>query len=413
MILLSTFRRDADPFSPARVFGFVWCLAVGLADLKFSGLQHEWNATSWVLLWLGIGSFLVGTYVSYVVNFTRPLVPLRRMRELLRRQEVREGRLFMLVLISGLVYCAAFVVNYMIRGWLPILVIGKNISRVEYNVSGLTLFLYSAAFVVFFTVLYHLQVRGRTGRKRLLALLTVVVVGSYFLLLQRFQIIMAAMLCFVLLFYATRNVRIKTVLPLVGAVVGFFYWMSSLRLSHLASAFLYKMGKMRFSADFAFLTEPYMYVVMNLENFARSVNLQEYYTYGYFTFDFVTAVAGLKYWIVEYFNLDRTPFLESGYNTYTAFWWFYSDFGVPGLALIPLVLGFSTGELYYRMRGAPSIKNVTAYGVMVFVMFISFFVFPMMHLWFMYNMLALYWILRWTVLPGREDAALAGVTVPS
>jgi oligosaccharide repeat unit polymerase len=412
-IVLSVFRRDADPFSPARVFGFVWCLAVGLADLKFSALQHDWNLNGWLLLIIGIGSFLVGTFVSYVLHLDRALIPIRTMRVMLRDEEVREGRLFVLVLVSGAVYCGAFLANYMIRGWLPIFVIGKNISRVEFNVSGLTLFLYSAAFVVFFTMLYHLQVRGRSGRKRLLAVLSVVVVGSYFLLLQRFQIIMAAMLCFILLFYATRNVRLRNMLPLVAAVVGFFYWMSSLRLSHLASAFLYKAGKMRFSADFAFLTEPYMYVVMNLENFARSVNLQEYYTYGYFTFDFVTAIAGLKYWIVEYFNLDRTPFLESGYNTYTAFWWFYSDFGVLGLALIPLVLGFSTGEVYYRMRSAPSIKNVTAYGVMVFVMFISFFVFPMMHLWFMYNMLALYWILRWTMIPRQQSSRLAGASVPS
>jgi hypothetical protein len=62
------------------------------------------------------------------------------------------------------------------------------------------------------------------------------------------------------------------------------------------------------------------------------------------------------------------------------------------------MLGFGIGLLYYRMRTDPTIKRVTAYGVMVFVMFVSFFVFPMPFLWFEYNMLALYLILRWTVM---------------
>ena len=71
--------------------------------------------------------------------------------------------------------------------------------------------------------------------------------------------------------------------------------------------------------------------------------------------------------------------------------------------MIPLVLGFGTGILYYRMRTCPTIKRLTAYGVMVFVMFVSFFVFPMPFLWFEYNMLALYLILRWTMMPPKTD----------
>jgi oligosaccharide repeat unit polymerase len=142
-----------------------------------------------------------------------------------------------------------------------------------------------------------------------------------------------------------------------------------------------------------------MYFVMNLENFARSVNHLDYHTYGYFTFDFITSIAGLKYWIVEYFNLERMPYLISGYNTYTAFWWFYSDFGVIGLALIPWVLGFSAGLLYYRMRSRPTIKSVTAYGVMIFIMLFSFFNFPISFLWFEYNLLMIYLFLRWVMIP--------------
>ena len=149
---------------------------------------------------------------------------------------------------------------------------------------------------------------------------------------------------------------------------------------------------------------------MNLENFARAVNRLEYHTFGYFTFDFVTAIAGLKYWISDYFGVDRMPYLISGYNTYTAFWSFYRDFGIIGLVLIPLLLGFGISMMYYRMRRKPSIKSVTAYGVMVFVMVISFFNFPISFLWFEYNVLALYWLLRWTM-PKKEEEAPASAAL--
>jgi hypothetical protein len=106
------------------------------------------------------------------------------------------------------------------------------------------------------------------------------------------------------------------------------------------------------------------------------------------------------------------PFLFSAYNTYTAFWWFYSDFGVIGLAVIPFVMGSGIGLMYYRMRRFPSLTNVTTYGVMVFVMFISFFVFPIAYLWFEYNMLALFLILRSIVVRSKEPVLAPSIAGP-
>jgi oligosaccharide repeat unit polymerase len=214
---------------------------------------------------------------------------------------------------------------------------------------------------------------------------------------------MAAMMCFTLLYYVTHQIRLKTALPLFVAIAGFFYWIATLRLGSLLATYTYYSARMKFPIAYALLTEPYMYVVMNLENFARSVNRLEHFTYGYFSFDSIVSISGIEKWAGEYFGIDRYPFLVSGYNTYTAFWVFYRDFGVIGLVVIPLMLGFCIGLLYYRMRTDPTIKKVTAYGVMVFIMSVSFFVFPLPFLWFEYNMLALYLILRWTMMPPKTD----------
>lgn len=408
-IFLSTFRHKADLLSPARLFGFIWCLSIGLTELKFSALQHVWSPESWVLLLMGIGAFLIGTFVAYVLNFETKLLTLREIRERLKMEKVREGRLFWLIVASFLVYASAYYANYHVRGWLPVDVIGTAISRVDFNVSGLTLWLYTATFIIFFVMLYFLLVRQRPWRKFFLAAVFVLTVSSFFLLLMRYPIIMAMVMGFALLYYSTNYIRLSTALPLFGIVAAFFFWISSLRFSTVVSTYLYSVSKMRFAKEYAFFTEPYMYVVTNLENFARSVDKGEYHTFGYFTLDFITAMAGLKYWALEYFNFDRTPYLTSNYNTYTAFYWFYSDFGVIGLGLIPFVLGLSAGLLYYRVRTQPTLRRIAAYSVVVFVMFISYFNFPPSFLWFEYNMLALIIFFSWAFPRNSEtrEAAMA------
>ncbi|HEX9658086.1 MAG TPA: O-antigen polymerase [Bacteroidota bacterium] len=401
-IILTTLNRGADPLSPTRIFAFMWSIAIALTELKYSAFQHEWNAQSWILLLIPIGSFLLGTFVAYVVNLEKDLVPIHKMRVRLNAERVREKQLFWLICLVTTVYAISYLANFLIKGWLPIEAAEKHVSRVDFNVTGLSFLTYLVPSIMFFVVLYFLKVQAKKGKKVVLAILFLVVLGSFLLFVSRFQIIMIIIICVTLFYYSTQYIRFRTGLTLFLFVTGFFYWISSIRLSHLVATYLHTASRMRFSKDYALFTEPYMYFVMNLENFGRSVNLLESHTYGYYTFDFITAMSGLKYWVYDYFRMERHPFLISSYNTYTSFWPFYSDFGVVGLALIPLVLGLGIGMLYYQMRIRPSTKNVTAYGVMVFVMFLSFFIFPLSWLWFELNMLVIYLGLRWTMIPWKE-----------
>jgi len=398
-IVLSGFRKNADPFSPGRVFGLIWGLSIGLADLKFSGFQHEWRTTSWILLLLAVVAFFVGTFAAYVVFLRRPLMPLRRIREVLGKEVIHESRLFWVTLASGIVYAVAYVLNYLAKGWLPIEAAARDMSRTEFNVTGLTFLIYLVPSVLYFVILYFVKVKGARAKKLLLGVFGLMILISFLLFVSRFQIMMLAVVSFTFFFYATKHVRLRTAMIALFGAAGFFFWISSIRWSSFVAEFLYWSSRMKFPRDYAFLTEPYMYFVMNLENFARAVQKLEQFSYGYYTFDFITAIAGLKYWVYEYFNFERLPFLVSGYNTYTSFWLFYRDFGVIGLVAFPFLLGFGTALLYYRMRSMPSLRNVTAYGVMLFVITMSFFVFPLSFLWFEFNLLLIYVALRWTTIP--------------
>jgi hypothetical protein len=124
------------------------------------------------------------------------------------------------------------------------------------------------------------------------------------------------------------------------------------------------------------------------------MNHIDQFTYGYYTFDFVTSLTGIKHWMQEYFNLEETPFLFSGYNTYTAFWTYYRDFGVFGLFSIGLLGGSGISALYYSMRKKPKFHTLAAYCIAVFVMLMSFFNSQIGFLWFLYDAIVLYLIVR-------------------
>jgi oligosaccharide repeat unit polymerase len=388
-IVVSCFRKDADILSPFRIFGFVWSATIGLTDLKWSRFQTDWSGLSWVIVLLGPLSFIAGLFVLYVLNMGERHLSLAEMRERLRSTNVGEGRLFALTTIVFVLYALAYLLSFAIKGFLPLLSPGKGFVRTEWGVFGIGVLINSTPTIVFLTVLYHVVAGGQRRRKLILKLLTVISLVSYFLLLQRFQVVMGLIMSGTLVYYATNRLRLRVVLTSALAVVGFYFWISILRASALVHMIFYTTSRMKIPPQYALVTEPYMYLVMGSENLARSVERLDTFTYGFYTFDFLTALTGLKHWMTDYFHFVDTPFLVSGYNTYTAFWTFYRDFSLVGVTIVPLFLGACVGALYYRLRQGPTFRTLTAYSFVVFLMLFSFFIMPASFLWFFYNVCVL------------------------
>ncbi len=381
-ILISSFRKGADVFSPGRVFGFTWCFVLALTDLKLSRLQHEWSGDVWAILLFGPAAFLLGVFIMYVQNVGSVYTPLDEMRLTLRSEQVNERRLFGSIVVLFVMYGVSYFVIYLIKGYVPLLSPEGILFRTEFTAFGVGLFIHLMPVILVCVLVYHVVFESAHRHKTALKIIAAITALSFLLLLQRFHFIMSAVICIPMLYYSTRVIRLKTASIFILATVALFYWVSSLRTGELIQYYLYLSSKMKFSYHYALLTEPYMYFVMNLENYARSIELHQDFTFGAYTFDFVAAVTGLKHWLRSYFLLEDNPYLVSGYNTYTAFWTFYRDFGIAGLGTISLMLGAMTGYLHARLRLRPSVLNLTSYAIAIFMMVISFFNFPFSLLWF-------------------------------
>ncbi|MDP1995191.1 MAG: O-antigen polymerase, partial [Ignavibacteria bacterium] len=289
--LLSLIRKEADLFSPARLFTLVWSFAIGLTELKLSRLQFNWNGYSWFILLLCISSVFLGMFIVYVLNINNNLKTVATIRDSVAKIKINSDVFFKLIVVMFSAYLISYIAIYLIVGFIPLFTATPNIARLKWSVFGFGLIIHLAPAAIYLIFVFYLLVKAELGKKSILSVLLLVTLLSFLLLLQRFGLVISIILTLIYAYYGTFKFRPRNLIVVFVLVAIFMYGISTLRVSSFFVEFFYYTSKMKFSHDYAFLSEPYMYVAMNLENFANAVNKLERFTYGYFTFDFILALS--------------------------------------------------------------------------------------------------------------------------
>lgn len=378
LLLLSIFKKGTDIFSPARLFALVWSFAIGLAELKLSWYQYEWCAYSWIVLMISMFSMLLGVFVIYVINFNKPLFSIKEIRNELKNNTMNSDLLFKIIIGLFSAYIISYIAIYAIIGYIPLFTAQPNIARTKWSVFGFGLVIHLAPTIMYLISLFFLSGKKLLIRKLFIMGILFVTLISFLFLLQRFPLIIPIILLVVFLYYGTTKFRPRNILLILGVFLLFMFGLSTLRVSSLFIQFFYYTSKMKFGLDYAVFTEPYMYVVMNLENFAHAVEKLETFTYGNFSFDFILSLSGIKHPLLEYTNVNEYPHLvTSNFNTYSMFFTYYRDFGVMGVFIFPFIIGSIASHFYYKMRSNPNLNTISIYAIFVFVILFSFFI-PML-----------------------------------
>ncbi|MBU1100660.1 MAG: oligosaccharide repeat unit polymerase [Bacteroidetes bacterium] len=373
-LLLEALKKESDLFSPARVFSIIWISAIGLAELKLSWLQHEWTLYGWGMLLIGIFSFYLGVFIVFVINLNRPMIPISRLRIFYSENVVNKNKFLILIAILFLIYTGSYLANYLIEGFVPIFSNDPARARGEFGVFGIGLLLHAATALIILIAEYITLIKMKRIFKYFLIFLILFIFVTYFFLLQRFNLMFAIISVLAFLYYSSNVIKPRYVVIFILVIVGLMYSVQFFRTASVASTYLNKIAHMKYNVKYAVFTEPYMYVVMNLENFTRAVEKLDSHTFGFYSFNFITSLAGVKKMIAEYLHLNNFPYLNSSFNTYTMFWDYFRDFGVFGLSIIPFLMGTIISIIYNKLRTNPNLMNISAYSICVFVIFISFFV---------------------------------------
>ncbi|MGA7720051.1 MAG: O-antigen polymerase [Ignavibacteriaceae bacterium] len=383
-VIASCLNKESDIFSPNRVFIFIWALAIGLADFKFSRFQSQWTLFGWTTLLISLFAFILGIFIVTVININSNIYKIDEIRKKIKNIQLDHTKFFYLILLIFCIYIICFVSVVIIKGFVPILSNHPAESRTQYEVFGIGIFIHSATAIMFFIIQYFILIRNNAFKKFILCFILFITFSTYFSLLQRYDLIFWIVISLIFYFYS-KKLRIRVLLPFIIGILSIIYAIQNIRLSKYFAGYLYVFSKMKFNPKFAILTEPYMYIVMNLENFVKGVARIKEHSYGYYSFNFILSLTGLKHWMHDYFYLDDFPFIRSGYNTYTMFWDFYRDFGMLGLTLISFGLGFIICLLYFNFRAKPNVNTLSMYALGVFVMLFSFFINSTGQLHFVFN----------------------------
>src|SRR5208283_3212047 len=247
IIALSCLPRGSDLFSPGRVFGFIWSVAVGLADLKLSGFQHTWSVFSWMTLLLGVLSFLAGILIVQVLFLDRKLCSIDEVRESVRRKVFREDILFIAIVFLFLCYASAYVAEWFAYGSLPFFSAYPDKARNEIGIFGVHLFVLVFPVILFLIVEYYILAKKGLFRKLILLSMFLAVFFSYFLLLNRFLYVMFFFMTLGFAYYSSRIVKPRYVLCLVVFVLASLWFIQSFREARYAENYMYIVSKMRFS----------------------------------------------------------------------------------------------------------------------------------------------------------------------
>ncbi|MGD8306839.1 MAG: O-antigen polymerase [Ignavibacteria bacterium] len=393
VVAVLSFKNRTDIFSPAKVFLAVWSFCIFLAEFKFSDYQHQWSTYSWIVFILGLLAFLLGIFITYTIFANKPLYNINIIRAKIRNVKTEIiKKLFYANVILFLLYIASYTIEVIVEGFIPIFSARPDIARVEFGLFGFHLLVNLQIAVMFLNIEYIILSKGKSIHKIIIWGVFFITFITFTLLLQRFNFFFWGLITLALLYYASRVLKIRNVVIIILIFFGSLWFIKSIRVSTYVTEYHYVISKMKYSKEYAAFTEPYMYISMNLENMTRAVDQLQSYTYSVQSIDWIYALFGLKHWMADYFHINNKKFLNSGYNTFPFHWYYYWDFGLIGVTLLPLLMGLSIGICYYKMRYTAQLKWIVLYSISFGLIAISFFTNPLIMLNFIANIFVLWFI---------------------
>jgi len=394
-LIFSFLKKGSDLFSPGKLFLLVWLVVLFLAQLKLSFYQFDWNFYSWLVILISLISFLLGIFSVYSINFSNRGFSLYESRiKLSLLEAIDERKLFYWTVILFLVYIISYLIIWAIVGYIPAFTAHPNFTRVGWGIFGFGLFIHLTPLILYLIVVYFLKFKNSI-RRMVLLFVGLLTFFSFFLLYQRFSLVIGMILSLVYIYYGTNKFNFKNFLIFLIPLLLIVFGLSTLRESEIFIYYLHYISNMKTSIKYAMFTEPYMYLVMSVENFANAVNKIDSHTYGLYTFDFIMALSGLKHFLREHFFINDFPYLLSPfYNTYTMFFVFYRDFHVIGSFIFPFSIGFVISHMYYKLRYNPNLHTISVYGMFVIIIVFSFFIPLITWLYYVFDFLVIYFVTK-------------------
>ncbi len=345
------YRRTGNLLHLRGLLSVSWTGGQGIAALQLSRLQTDWQLETWACFFLAQAAFWL-TFEA--LDRTMGEHVLGRPGKAWQKPAARP--LYYCILGLSALWLTAFLIEAVYLGYLPLFMQGVPHAYSEFHVRGIHYFTVSCVLTPSLAVLYFLEGGSKSSRKNftvtLLAVLSLVVP---ILCVSRFQLIFAVLAALFTYIAYTGRVKISTVISLAAALIPLYVLLTVAR-SHDVE-YLNGIFEMKNEATPIFISQPYIYVANNYENFNCLVEALPAHTYGLRMLFPLWTLTGLKFFFPElvYFPIyiDKTEL-----TTLTLFYDAYYDFGLLGVAAFSVLLGAAA---FWLVNHLGRFKNPVSY----------------------------------------------------
>ena len=372
--------------NPLAFFILSWVGGVGISALKLSRLQTEWSLISWLCFFLAALFFIIGYAAvrgilnnAYFKNINNGINTLQENRV----SDVEGGALFTAVNIVIILSIASFLTEAHIMGYIPLLTVDTPHAYSYLHVSGLHYFTVSCVLVpsleLMWFKLYNKSCKSLFMKAELILCLFISLLIPIFLV-SRFQLIFSVALC--TLTYLTINgeklpfkpkkkhfLCIAVMLLGLAAAYAFITYERAHSIEYLNGIFEMKNKNMPI-----FISQPYIYIANNFDNFNCLVTSLTKHSGGLRMLFPAFALTGMKFTHPELVSFPLYVTKEE-LTTVTLIYDAYYDFGIIGVGLMCLVLGGTAAllEAFLEKCNYRSATAVFIYAQLMFYLLFSFF----------------------------------------
>lgn len=359
----------------------------GLSCMKLSRLAGDWVWMTWLCFFSAVVCFcLAYSWAGKTRGSNMDAGPFARKMgrgqagvtvrfTSLGREKARvmadSGGLFAAIAGIAGISLAAFLLEAAVLGYVPFFVRGVPHAYSYFHISGIHYFTVSCVLVPPLAVLYFLgKSGGRTWKDWAVTAAAFISLLIPILCVSRFQLIFSVGLSVLVYIAVNRHFRLAYAGILIAVMVPAYIILTIARSHDVA--YLNGIFEMKNSGMPIFITQPYMYVANNYDNFNCLVEQLPAHTMGLRMLFPLWALTGLKF---LYPNLAAFPIYvtKEELTTVTLFYDAYYDFGIWGVMALAAVLGWVCGYLAKRLKTMQNPAGYLLYAQMAMYMALSFF----------------------------------------
>ncbi len=347
------YKRTGNPLHLRALFSLFWVGGQGLSCFKLSRLQTDWESITWACFFVALAAFW--TVFEFAQRSWTGKINVEDQGGRKKQGEAAAGAgyetgLFTAILLLTAVSFGAFLLEAAVLGYVPFFLRGVPHAYSYFHISGVHYFTVSCVLVPSMTVIYFLKCREAGKKKKFFAAAASVLAAAVpVLCVSRFQLIFAVILAVLTFMQISGKKKIRYLFFAAAALLPLYVALTVARSHDVA--YLNGIFEMRNENTPIFITQPYMYIANNYDNFNCLVKELPTHAYGMKGLFPLWALTGLKFLKPE---LAAYPIYttKEELTTVTLFYDAYYDFGTGGVFFFAAALGVFAAWLMKKAAGS-------------------------------------------------------------